>query len=117
MEHSLEKYKYYQFKNENGGITIVALSSYGGKPVKGYAKCDPRDDFDFEAGKKLAAARCNMKVAKKRRARAAEKYLEALEVFNQAKIAYENMREYYMDADDKLDDAALNLRNILSNFT
>ena len=55
MKHPLNKYKYYQFKNKNGGITIVATSSYGGKTVKGYAKCDPRDEFDIEKGKALGS--------------------------------------------------------------
>ena len=115
MEHSLEKYKYYTFKNENGGTTVVAVSSYAGKPVKGYAKCDPRDDFDLEEGKRLAAARCNVKVANKRVARASQKYLEAATAAMEAAEHFEKMKQYYMDSVDKADDAAEGLRNIISN--
>ena len=115
MEHSLEKYKYYTFKNENGGTTVVAVSTYGGKPVKGYAKCDPRDDFDLEEGKRLAAARCNVKVANKRVTRASQKYLEAAQAAVEAAEHFEKMKQYYMDSVDKADDAAEGLRNIISN--
>ena len=34
MKYSSEKYKYYQFKNENDGTTVVAVSSYAGKPLR-----------------------------------------------------------------------------------
>ena len=40
MRFSLDKYKFYQFKNENGGTTISAVSTYAGLTVKGYAKCE-----------------------------------------------------------------------------
>lgn len=114
MKYSPEKYKYYQFKNENDGTTVVAVSSYAGKPVKGYAKCDPRDEFDAEEGKKLAAARCNVKVANKRLARASQKYLEAAMKATEAAEYFEKMKQYYMDSVDKADEAAEELRNIVS---
>ena len=60
-----ENYKYVVAGNK-----VIALSSYGGKCVKGIAKCDPQDEFNIEYGKKLAAARCNEKVCHKRLRRA-----------------------------------------------
>ena len=113
MKHPLNKYKYYQFKNENGGITIVATSSYCGKTVKGYAKCDPRDEFDIEKGKALAAARCNLKVAQKRQMRASEKYLESAKLADEAACRFADMKQYYMDAVDRVDEAAEEIRNLL----
>ena len=54
-------YKFVYYKN-----VVSALSSFGGKTVKGTAKCDPNDAYSREYGEKLAQARCNTKVAKKR---------------------------------------------------
>ena len=116
MKHPLNKYKYYQFKNENGGITIVATSSYGGKTVKGYAKCDPRDKFDIEKGKALAAARCNLKVAEKRKMRAGLKYIEASVAADKAAEHFDKMKQYYMDADDRVDEAAKELRELIKTY-
>ena len=56
------RYKYYT----NNKDVVVAVSSYAGKTVRGVAKCDPRDTFDIEKGKELAAARCNEKIAEKK---------------------------------------------------
>jgi hypothetical protein len=56
-----EKYKYYK-----EGTTIHAVSTYAGKVVKGSARLDPRDEYDEEFGKNLAAAKCNLKVARRR---------------------------------------------------
>lgn len=105
MKYSLDKYKYYIYKNENGGMTISAVSSYSGRKVKGYAKCDPRDEFNIETGKKLAAARCNAKIAEKRVARASQKYLEAQRQLAEANAHFRRMNEYYTDAVDAMDDA------------
>ena len=116
MKYSLDKYKYFQYKNENGGTTIAAASTYGGHTVKGYAKCNPEDEFNFERGKELAAARCNMKIANKRVARAAEKYMEAVAAIAKAQAHFEEMKQYYMDAVDQADEASENLKNLISNF-
>ena len=116
MKYSLDKYKYYQFKNENGGTTVAAASTYAGRTVKGYAKCDPKDNFDIEKGKELAAARCNMKVANKRVARASQKYLEAAQAVTQAAARFEAMKQYYMDAVDQADEAAEEIRNLIANY-
>ena len=116
MKYSLDKYKYYQFKNENGGTTVTAASTYAGRTVKGYAKCDPRDNFSIEKGKELAAARCNMKVANKRVARASQKYLEAAQAATEAAAYFEKMKQYYMDAVDQADEAAEELQNIVAQY-
>ena len=116
MMYSLDKYKFYQFKNENGGTTIVAISTYAGKSVKGYAKCNPNDTFDFEKGKQLAAARCNLKIAEKRRQRASKKYMSAANMATQAQAYFEAMKTYFMDADDQVDTAAAELRDIIANI-
>ena len=116
MKYSLDKYKFYQFKNENGGITIVAASSYAGKTVKGYAKCDPRDEFSIEKGKELAAARCNLKIAEKRKMRAGNKYIQASIEADKAAAYFARMKQYFMDADDQVDDARAELEALMANY-
>ena len=115
MRQSLEKYKYYQYKNENGGTTIAAASTYAGKTVKGYAKCDPNETFDEAKGKELAAARCNHKISAKRVARAAKKYLDATMAMQDAQVHLDAMRQYYMDAVDQFDEAVAELANLEHN--
>lgn len=104
------KYRYYT----NGENVVVAVASYAGRTIRGVAKCSDQDEFDLETGKKLAAARCAMKIAKAREiftktqrdmwqdilARYAtiyerwdDKHLDALEIEKQAKEAYEKMIE------------------------
>ena len=49
MKYSLDKYKYFTYYDKNGKKTISAVSTYAGKTVKGYAKCDPRDNFSEDS--------------------------------------------------------------------
>ena len=116
MKFSLDKYKFFTFKNENGGTTVSAVSTYAGRTVKGYAKCDPRDGFDLEKGKELAAARCNLKIAEKRQARASRKYLEAARQADEAAKYFDKMKQYYMDSVDQVDEAAEEIRNLIANY-
>ncbi len=116
MKYSLDKYKFYQFKNENGGLTVVAASTYAGRTVKGYAKCDPRDEFDIEKGKKLAAARCNLKIAEKRKMRAGNKYIEASLAADMAVEYFDRMKQYFMDADDQVDEARAELNELMKDY-
>ena len=96
--------------------TVVAISSYAGKPVRGVAKLNPEDQFDVEFGKKLAAARCNLKVAKKRLQRATGKYSESGIAYVEAKRQYNKMCDYFCDATDAYDKAAEELREVLADF-
>ena len=93
MKYSLDKYKYFTYYDKNGKKTVSAVSTYAGKTVKGYAKCDPED-----SGKKLAAARCNAKVADKRVKRAEKKMGDALRQLDAAEAYYKRMRTYFNDA-------------------
>ena len=72
----------YKYKIDEEKRTIVAMSTFAGKTVVGVAHCAPSDEFDIETGKKIAAARCSLKIAEKRMKRAelcnaiAAEYLE-----------------------------------------
>jgi hypothetical protein len=89
-----DRYKFYS----NGVDKVVAISTYEGKVVRGVAKCDPKDKFDVEAGKKLARARCAAKIAKKRAARAKREYAKALAAYNAAAARLDKMNDYSIDS-------------------
>ena len=93
--YPMEKYKYYTTNNK-----VIAVSTYAGKTVRGVAKCDPRDTFDLEKGKILAAKRCNEKVAKRRYARAQKRVKEAARDLQTAQDRYHKMLQYMNDAHD-----------------
>lgn len=87
-------YKYVVIPGEK----VIAISTYAGRTVKGIAKCHPNDTFDVEFGKKLAAARCNEKIAGKRLVRALNKYGQAANEFIVADKKLKRMRDYVLDA-------------------
>ena len=87
------RYRFYVAENK-----IICVSSFAGKPVRGVAKCDPKDTFDFDAGKKLAMARCDYKITKKRVLRARERHCEAIKLLGDAREYADRMQSYYDDA-------------------
>ena len=86
-------YKFVYYKN-----VVSALSSFGGKTVKGTAKCDPNDAYSKEYGEKLAQTRCNTKVAKKRVKWASLKLAQAKRDLARAQVRVGKMEDYYADA-------------------
>jgi hypothetical protein len=100
--YPIEKYNFvtYDKKNKDGSITkvTVAMSTYSGRLVKGVAKCMATDSYDPELGKKLAAARCDAKVCKKRKTRAEEKYGEARKSLENLENYVRKVGNYYSDA-------------------
>lgn len=95
---------------------VIAISSYAGKSVKGTAKCDPDDTFDFEKGKRLAAARCAFKIAMKRADRARHKVEEACERYDMAQEYLDNMNQYLEDSYNSLDKVIDELNNVLDEI-
>lgn len=93
MNLDISKYVFYTHKNK-----VIAVSTYAGKKVKGIAKCNPEDNFSLEKGKLLAAARCNAKVAMKRKKRAENKYCQAVAEMNKAKNHFKKMSSYLSEA-------------------
>ena len=73
MKFSMDRYQFDTSENK-----VIATSMHAGKLVQGVAKCDPDDEFSLESGKKLAAARCNEKVYKKRMKQARKKLEDAI---------------------------------------
>lgn len=93
FNYPIEKYQFYTTKNK-----VVAVSTYAGKTVRGIAKADPRDNFDLEAGKKLAAARCAARIAMKRKSRAQKEFDKARDAYEKAQARFEKMNLYWQDS-------------------
>lgn len=94
-------YDYY-FGNNN---KVYAISTFAGKTVRGVATCSASDKYNQEYGMKLAAARCNMKVAGKRLRRAESKFVEAKRNFEEAARRFERETRYLEDAKSEMDSA------------
>lgn len=114
--YPIEKYdfKVYEKTNEDGtkSSVVVAISKYAGKIVKGVAKCSQDDAFSLEAGKKLAAARCDFKVCLKRHRRASQKkHKLALEI-ESLNEKYSKACAYYNDSLDESFKSAQRLAEI-----
>lgn len=117
MKFPLEKYRYYIAKKDDGiSYQVVAVSTYAGHIVRGVSKCDPRDEFSLETGKKLAALRCNVKVGEKRVKAAAKAEQEAAIALENAKYRYLEMMQFKADAEAELNAAKADLAEILANL-
>lgn len=110
------KYKYASFVNKNGQKVISARATYAGKTVKGYAKCDPRDEYDEEKGKELAAARCEARIAKKRMNYSIHKVAEARKKVIAAQRELEKMLYFQADATHMAESAELEVAKILKKL-
>ena len=95
---------------------IVAYSTYAGQSVRGVAKCAPDDEFDIEFGKKLAAARCNVKVARKRLKRALEMRDAAWDEYLKAEDRLLKEEDYVDDANSALTEAEIYLGSIIHDY-
>ena len=91
---------------------VVAVSTYAGKIVRGVAKCDPRDEFSVEDGKKLAAARCAVKIAKKRNANANAQKKRAYNELVEKQCRLQKMNHYVADSQAALNEANNELATI-----
>ena len=111
-------YRFYQYERERAdgtkSVRIVAVSSFAGKPVKGYADSHPNDEYDIEYGKALAAMRCAEKIAAKRCKRAYSKVDEAKAQVEAAVAHLEKMLAYEHDAEDNNNATAYELANVLA---
>lgn len=106
-EYPLDKYRYVVVGNK-----VIAISTYACKTVKGVAKCDPVDNFDLEKGKKLAAARCNEKVAKLRLKRATKMFRDTYSIYCDWSYRANMMNLYQLDAEKMYQEAKNALDNV-----
>lgn len=94
----MPNYKEFHYTNENGLKVIKVGSTYAGKPVWGYAICAPEDEYDEAYGYRLAKARCDKKIAKKRMRAATDR----MHLYYEAKMKidreYEKSCDYFVDS-------------------
>ena len=111
-------YKFYEYSHLRADGTtstrIVAVSSFAGQPVKGYADCHPNDEFDRDYGYALASARCAEKIAAKRCKRAYSKVDEAKAQLVAAMVHLEKMLKYEVDAEANYNTVSCELASTLS---
>lgn len=110
----ISKYKFY---TDEDARVVVALSTFAKKPVRGKAKCDPRDEFSNGDGMLLAAARCNKRIAEKRAHNAETRLAAAIEEFEKAKKHLDKMKSYREDAVVRLNQARADLEEIESSYS
>ena len=117
FEYPIEKYRFHVAKKIDGTpYGVIAVSTYEGKTVRGVAKCDPRDKFDMEQGRQLAAARCNQKIAQKRKARADRELKKAVIAYDKAMMHMNAMNNYYEDARVAAKNANMRVDKLLSDM-
>lgn len=105
-----------KYKFAMTGNTVIAISTYAGKTVKGYAKCHPNDHFDLETGKTLAELRCAQKIAEKRFNRAVEQERKAKVALEAAELHRRDMGDYRADAAIAWDKADTALKNFMNTI-
>ena len=110
--YPIEKYHFYT----NHKDKVIAVSTYEGRPVRGVAKCDPRDGFNLEKGKQLAVARCAEKIARKRARRADREYRYAIDAQERATRRLDKMNDYKSDAKQAVIEASQNVKKILETM-
>ena len=106
----------YKYKIDEEKRTIVAMSTFAGKVVTGVARCAPSDEFNIDAGKKLAAARCSVKIAEKRMKRASACRAIAAEAAAYWNDRLEQMVKYDEDSAVAFEAACDALANIEEKF-
>ena len=111
----MKTFKDYKYTFVHLKDSVLAISTYAGKTVKGIAKCDPKDDFDPVTGEKIAAARCNLKVSKRRVSNAKRKLKDAIQKHYEAEQYLMKMTDYYNDSQAAVIEAEAELKNILAN--
>ena len=84
-----EKYNYVI-----AGDRISAGARFAGNWVWAHAARHPDDEYDEDFGKKLAAARCNQKIANLRYRRAEKNYQEKLRVLREVENEFAEACEY-----------------------
>ena len=108
-----ERYKYVVIPEKG---MVIALSTYAGQTVRGVAKCAPNDKFDEDFGRKLAAARCDVKVARKRLKRAQKRRDIAWDNFLHAEDVLMKEEDYIDDANCTLTESEIYLESIIRDY-
>lgn len=96
---------------------VYCMTYYAGKTIKGVAKRDPEDEFDIEVGKKLAKARCDVKLYKAKVKRKTERARIANEEFLKALQHLNNAQKYTDEAVNAYLECLKNLEELEKSLT
>lgn len=102
----------YNIYTDEKNRAVIAVCRYAGRSVRGVAKCSPDDEFDLDYGTRLAIARCEEKIARIKIRNASIKYLAAAKAADEAEKRFSEMKQYYMDSVDQLDNAIEEVKKI-----
>ena len=116
MAFPIEKYNFVEHDLADGRKRVIALSTYCGKTVKGTATCDFDDTYDLEAGKKLAAARCEVKVASKRAKFAQERLDYLVHTAERLRVMISEAAQAAGETAAAAEEANNELKNLLENM-
>lgn len=117
MKYPIEKYRIVVHQHPDYNTTeIIAMSTYAGETVKGKAICHISDNYNEEAGIKLAVARCAEKIARKRKARATRLLKFSKDQLTEAQRYVDKMTHYYEDACAEAETAASEVTDILAKM-
>ena len=112
------RYRYYEFTDKpTGNKCVAAVSTFGGQDVRAVARCNVNDTYDVEFGKKLAKAKLDVKIAKKRIRYANRRVNEALKDIDTAKRQLDKMTTYKVSAMNEFREVENNLLSIVSSLT
>ena len=106
------RYKFYGTPNGE----VFCVSSYAGRKIRRKATCSKNDMYDFEKGCKLAQARVDVEVARRRMRNANTKYDEAYDKYLDAENYMSAMSDYLSDAENAYDDAITALEDLLEEM-
>lgn len=90
-----------RYKTRREDNKTIATASFAGKPVHGYAKCHPDDEFTEKLGEDIAVVRCAEKINAKRVRNATKKLADAKRNLEAAQKHFAKMEQYLKDADDE----------------
>lgn len=108
--------KNWSKKNENNTITVFSKSTYHGEDVMASAVCCAEDKFDFSVGKKLADARCIVKVCKKRISANKKRLAVAKKMLEYTETICRRANRDLTDAYKRYDDAIKTLEKVESEI-
>ena len=98
----LNKYKYYVDEKNR---TVVAVQTFAKKAYRGIARCAKEDTFDVEKGKKLAALKCNLKIANERLKFAQKRQDFIFDLYCAFEDAKRECNDYWTYACESVDEA------------
>ena len=92
---------------------MIAEQTFAGKKYRGKAVASTPDIFNYETGKDLAAAKCDVKICKARYKYAQERLQSAKSFYDWATEEYDRMLEYLDDATEEYFEASKRLNEIM----